>query len=178
MKRWSTQLAGIAKAVSAATLIGVASQAGAVDADRLANADKDPNNWLTYHGSYKAWHYSDLNQINAANVKNLRVAWVHTPSASKRGVQSFPLAVDGVLYYTSASGQVWALDGATGEMIWRFQAKLDQERSEGTFYNPYNRGLAVGFGNVYIGTTDGRMIAIDAKTGKQVWDKMILTVEG
>lgn len=93
MKRWSTQLAVIAKAVSAATLIGVATQAGAVD-DRLANADKDPNNWLTYHGSYKAWHYSDLNQINAANVKNLRVAWVHTPSASKRGVQSFPIAVD------------------------------------------------------------------------------------
>lgn len=53
MKRWSTQLAGIAKAVSAATLIGVASQAGAVDWDRLANADKDPNNWLMYHGSFQ-----------------------------------------------------------------------------------------------------------------------------
>ncbi|MFO1318983.1 MAG: PQQ-binding-like beta-propeller repeat protein [Burkholderiales bacterium] len=178
MNRWSTELSGSMKALSAAALIGFATTAMAVDADRLRNADKDPNNWLMYHGSYKAWHYSDLSQINRANVKNLRVSWIHTPSASKRGVQSFPLAVDGTLYYTSASGQVWALDGATGDVKWKYAAKLDQERSEGTFYNPYNRGIAIGYGNVYMGTTDGRMIALDMNTGKVVWDKMILTVEG
>lgn len=178
MKRWSTRLTGAAMALSATAMIGISMQAGAVEWDRLKNADKDPNNWLMYHGSFNAHHYSDLSQINAQNVKNLQVAWIHTPGASKRGVQSFPLAVDGVLYYASASGQVWALDGATGEMIWKYQAKLDQDRSEGTFYNPYTRGLAVGYGNVYIGTTDGRMIAIDMKSGKVVWDKTILTVEG
>ena len=174
MKRWSTRLT----AFSAVALFGASSAAFAVDGDSLRNADKDPNNWLTYHGSYKAWHYSDLSQINAANVKNMRVAWLHTPSASKRGIQSFPLAVDGTLFYSSASGQVWALDGATGEVKWKHAAKLDQERSEGTFFNPYNRGLAVGYGNVYTATTDGRMIALDMNTGKVVWDKMILTVEG
>ena len=62
-------------------------------------------------------------------------------------------------------------------MIWRYQAKIDTERAEGTFYNPYNRGLAIAYGKVYIGTTDGRMIALDAKTGKVVWDNMILSVE-
>ncbi|MCW5626990.1 MAG: PQQ-binding-like beta-propeller repeat protein, partial [Burkholderiales bacterium] len=178
MKRSSTHLPGVAVALSAAALFGFATQAGAVDWDRLQSADKDPNNWLMYHGAFNSHHYSDLGQINAQNVKNLRVAWIHTPGASKRGVQSFPIAVDGVLYYTSASGQVWALDGASGEMIWKYQAKLDQERSEGTFYNPYNRGLAVGHGNVYMGTTDGRVIALDMKTGKVVWDKTIMTVEG
>jgi len=177
MKRWT--YTGVAKTLSAAAFVGFASQAMAADVtwDRLLNADKDANNWLMYHQSFKGWHYSGLDQINADNVKNLHVAWLHTPSASKRGIQSFPLVADGVLYYTSASGQVWALDGATGAVIWRYQAKIDTERAEGTFYNPYNRGLALGYGKVYIGTVDGRMIALDAKTGKVAWDNTILSVE-
>jgi PQQ-dependent dehydrogenase (methanol/ethanol family) len=177
MKRWT--YSGVAKALSAAAFIGFASQAMAADVtwDRLMNADKDPNNWLMYHQSFKGWHYSGLDQINASNVKSLKVAWLHSPAASKRGIQSFPLAVDGVLYYTSSTGQVWALDGSDGSVIWRYQAKIDTERAEGTFYNPYNRGLAIGYGKVYIGTVDGRMIALDAKTGKVVWDNMILSVE-
>jgi PQQ-dependent dehydrogenase (methanol/ethanol family) len=173
------KLAGVAKALSAVAFVGFASQSMAAEVtwDRLLNADKDANNWLMYHQSFKGWHYSGLDQINASNVGNMRLSWMHTPSSSKRGIQSFPLAVDGVLYYTSSSGQVWALNGATGAMIWRYQAKIDTDRAEGTFYNPYNRGLAVGYGKVYIGTVDGRLIALDAKTGKVAWDNMILTVE-
>ena len=115
MKQLKTQLAGVAKALSAAAVLGFAAQAGAAEItwDRLLNADKDPNNWLMYHGSFKGWHYSALDQINKNNVKNLSVAWMHTPSASKRGIQSFPLVADGILYYTSSTGQVWALDGAS-----------------------------------------------------------------
>ena len=177
MKQWT--YTGVAKALSVAAFVGFSSQALAADVtwDRLMNADKDANNWLMYHQSFKGWHHSGLDQINAGNVKNLSVAWMHSPAATKRGIQSFPLVADGVLYYTSSSGQVWALDGATGAVIWRYQAKIDTERSEGTFYNPYNRGLALGYGKVYIGTTDGRMIALDAKTGKVAWDSMILSVE-
>ena len=73
MKHWSTQLTASFKALSVAALIGTSSAAMAVDGNTLMNADKDPNNWLTYHGSYKSWHYSDLGQINAANVKNLSI---------------------------------------------------------------------------------------------------------
>lgn len=173
MNRWKTQLASVAAAA------GFAMQAGAADVtwDRLLNADKDPNNWLMYHGSFKGWHYSGLDQINKNSVKNLGVAWIHTPAASKRGVQSFPVVADGVLYYTSSSGQIYALDAASGTKIWAYKAKIDQERAEGTFYNPYNRGLAIGYGKVYIGTVDGRMIALDAKTGELAWDNMIMTVE-
>ena len=178
MQRWT--FTAVVKTLSAAAFIGVASQAMSADVtwDRLLNADKDPNNWLMYHQSFNGWHHSGLDQINAGNVKNLKVAWQHNPGSAKRGIQSFPLAVDGVLYYTSTSGKVWALDGATGVVIWHYQAKIDTVRAEGTFFNPYNRGLAIAHGNVYHGTTDGRVIALDAKTGKVVWDKMILGIEG
>jgi alcohol dehydrogenase (cytochrome c) len=179
MKRWKTQLAGVAKALSAAAALGFAMQAGAADItwDRLLNADKDPNNWLMYHGSYKGWHYSALDQINKSNVKNLKVAWIHSPSTGKRGIQSFPLVADGILYYTSTTGQIWALDAATGAFIWNYKAKIDEERANSTFFNPYNRGVAIGYGKVYMGTVDGRLIALDQKTGQVVWDNMIVTVE-
>ncbi len=179
MKRWKTQLAGVAKALSAAAVLGFAAQAGAADItwDRLLNADKDPNNWLMYHGSYKGWHYSALDQINKNNVKNLKVAWIHSPSTGKRGIQSFPLVADGILYYTSTTGQVWALDAASGAFIWSYKAKIDEERANSTFFNPYNRGVAIGYGKVYMGTVDGHLIALDQKTGQVVWDNMIVTVE-
>jgi outer membrane protein assembly factor BamB len=95
----------------------------------------------------------------------------------KRGIQSFPLVADGILYYTSTTGQIWALDAATGAFIWNYKAKIDEERANSTFFNPYNRGVAIGYGKVYMGTVDGRLIALDQKTGQVVWDNMIVTVE-
>lgn len=177
MTRWTS--AAAVKAISAAAFVGFASQSMAADVtwDRLLNADKDPKNWTMYHGDFTGWHFSGLDQINTGNVGNLKLAWQHTPASSKRGIQSFPLAVDGVVYYTSSSGSVWALNGATGAPIWHYQAKIDVERAEGTFYNPYNRGLAIANGKVFIGTTDGRVIALDQGTGKVVWDNEVLTVE-
>ncbi len=102
-QRASTGMKALALAI---TLIGSAGASAEVTWDRLLNANKDPNNWMMYHQSFDGYHHSDLDQINAGNVDKLSVAWIHTPNASKRGIQSFPLAVDGVLYYTSASGKV------------------------------------------------------------------------
>ena len=176
MKRLTS--AAAVKAISAVAFVGFASQAMSADVtwDRLLNAQNDDNNWMMYHKDFSGHHHSGLDQINTGNVADLRLAWQHTPPSSKRGIQSFPLAVDGVLYYTSTSGMIWALDGATGAPIWNHTAKIDVERAEGTFYNPYNRGLAIGHGNVYMGTTDGRLIALNAKTGEVVWDKEIMSV--
>jgi PQQ-dependent dehydrogenase (methanol/ethanol family) len=175
MTRWTH--AGV-KALSAAAFVGFASQAMAADVtwDRLLNADKDPNNWVMYHGDFTGWHYSGLDQINTSNVGDLHLAWQHSPASSKRGIQSFPLAVDGILYYTSSSGEIWALDGSNGALVWHYKAKIDVERAEGTFYNPYNRGLAIAYGKVYMATTDGRMIALDKMTGEVVWDNEIMSV--
>lgn len=178
MKRWQGKLRAVTALLVAAGAIGTGASALAeVTPEQLLNADQQGNDWLMYHQNYKGWHHSSLSEINASNVKGLKVAWIHTPGAAKRGVQSFPLVVDGTLYYTTANSTLWALDGATGQVLWKFQPKIDEERGLGTIYNPYNRGVAVGGGNIYVGTIDGRMLAVDMKTGKQVWDTQLLTVE-
>ena len=176
MTSWTTSAA--VKAITAVAFVGFASQAMASDVtwDRLLNAQNDDANWMMYHKDFTGHHHSGLKQINTRNVKNLKLAWQHNPSATKRGIQGFPLAVDGMVYYTTTSGTIWALDGATGAPVWQHAAKIDVERAEGTFYNPYNRGLAIGHGNVYMGTTDGRLIALNAKTGDVVWDNEIMSV--
>jgi len=156
---------------------GVPAAAAELDGNALLSADKDPNNWVMYHQSYNSWHYSPLDQINTGNVKDLKLLWMHTPGAGKRGIQSFPLVIDGRIYYTSTEGQVWALDATNGAFLWTFKPKIDEERAQGTVYNPYNRGLAAGYGKLYLGTLDGHLIALDLQTGKPAWDNEILTVE-
>src|SRR5215831_20078777 len=84
------------------------------------------NDWLTYHGSYKSYHYSPLDQINTGNVRDLGVAWLHVPGRSTRGLQSMPLVVDGILYYTGSYSRTFALDGATGKVIWSHIPELDE----------------------------------------------------
>src|ERR1700704_3047375 len=110
--------------IALATALTVAFGAGSavaadVDGNRVQNADKEleKGNWITYHGSYKSWHYSPLDQINTKTVGKLSEAWSHTASRANRGLQGFPLAIDGVLYYSSPYNQVYALDGATGQVL-------------------------------------------------------------
>src|SRR5258708_6570774 len=147
--------------------------AQAQDAAAL-NAEAAQNDWATHHGTYKSYHYSGLEQINAGNVKNLEVAWMHFPERATRGLQSTPLAVDGVLYYSGSYSRVYALDGATGRTIWTYAPELDEELVAKQTHSPYNRGIAIGQGNLYVGTVDGRLIALDLKTGKPAWDLKLL----
>ena len=132
------------------------------------------NDWLTYHGSYKSYHYSPLDQINAGNVRDLAVAWIHVPGRSTRGLQSMPLAVDGVLYYTGSHSRTFALDGATGKVIWSYIPELDEALVARQTHSPYNRGAAIGEGKLFVGTVDGRLIALDMKTGKPAWDTKLI----
>jgi PQQ-dependent dehydrogenase (methanol/ethanol family) len=168
-------LAGLA--ISIALVVAWSLPALAVDPSRLESADQNPNDWLTYHGTYRSWHYSALDQINADNIKRLRVAWTHAPGRSTRGLQSFPLVADGVLYYTGSYSRVWALDGATGEVLWSFFPKLNDELVAAQTHSPYTRGIALGHGKVYVGTVDGRLIALDMKTGKLAWDTKLVNSE-
>src|SRR5258708_14519031 len=132
------------------------------------------NDWLTYHGSYKSYHYSPVEQINTGNVRDRQVAWIHVPGRSTRGLQSMPLAVDGVLYYTGSHSRTFALDGATGKVIWAYIPELDEALVARQTHSPYNRGAAIGEGKVFVGTIDGRLIALDMKTGKPVWDTKLI----
>jgi PQQ-dependent dehydrogenase (methanol/ethanol family) len=158
--------------VAAAAAATVASTALAADvtSQRLLNADKTPADWLTYHGTYKSWHYSGLDQINAGNVGKLKVAWSHATPKSTRGLQTFPLVADGILYYSGAYNQIFALDGATGNLIWAFKQKLDDDLVSKQTHSPYNRGIAIGDGNIYMGTLDGKLVAVDMKTGSLKWE--------
>jgi alcohol dehydrogenase (cytochrome c) len=165
-------------AAALVTSVGLAiGPAGAVDPARLNAADPNPNDWLTYHGTYKSYHYSGLDQINAGNVKGLEVAWTHFPGRATRGLQSMPLAADGVVYYSGSYSRVYALDGATGKVIWSFIPELDEDLIAMQTHSPYNRGIALGDGRVYVGTVDGRLIALDMKTGKPDWDTKLVNSE-
>jgi PQQ-dependent dehydrogenase (methanol/ethanol family) len=169
----------LAAAFAAAALVPIGASSADVDGDRLLNADKDleKGNWITYHGSYKSWHYSPLSQINAGNVGKLTEAWSHVASRANRGLQGFPLAIDGVLYYSSPYNQVYALDGATGKVLWTYKQKLNEDLVARQTHSPYNRGLAAGYGNIFIGTLDGKLAAIDMKTGKLSWETKLIDSE-
>ena len=174
MKKWC-KLSALS--LASALLPWSVSIAADIDGARLLNADKEPDNWMTYHSSYRSWHYSALDQINTGNVANLREAWSHVASRSVRGLQSYPLAADGILYYSGSYNQVWALDGATGEVLWQYKQKLNDDLVARQTHSPYNRGIALGYGNVYMGTLDGKLVAIDMKTGKQVWETKLVDSE-
>jgi len=169
---------GFVWAVVAMVVVTVAltRPAWTIDPSRLVNADKDPNSWLSYNGTYKGWRYSPLDQINRGNVKNLKVAWIFQPGmpATEQGLEGTPLAVDGIVYLSGSYSRVWALDGATGKVLWHHYPKTDQELRQRQTHVPYNRGLAVGHGNVYVGTIDGRLIALDMKSGKEVWAAQLI----
>ena len=94
-----------------------------------------------------------------------------------RGLQSTPLVADGVLYYSGSYSRIFALDGATGEVIWSYFPELDEDLIAAQTHTPYNRGIALGHGHLYVGTVDGRLIAVDMKTGKPVWDTKLIDSE-
>lgn len=158
----------------AAGLCGANASAAVVDGNRLDKADSEPGNWMTYHGTFKSWHYSALDEINTRNVGKLEEVWSHTATRANRGLQGFPLAIDGVLYYSSPYTQVYALDGATGKELWVYKHKLDEELVARQTHSPYNRGIAAGYGNIYIGTLDGKLAAVDMKTGKLKWETQLI----
>src|SRR6202022_3641204 len=178
-KQWVYFSLPVAVAI-AAMLAASSTFAQTVDTARIEAGGQ--NDWLTYHGSYKSYHYSPLAQINTSNVSNLSVAWIHIPGRSTRGLQSMPLAADGVLYYTGSYSRVFALNGATGEVIWSYFPELDEALIARQTHSPYNRGAAIGEGRVYVGAQGGEwpgrgpIFGVDAATGKKKWE--FLTVAG
>lgn len=166
-----------ALAAALAALIAGGPAWGQVSYERIRDADKTPGDWLTYHGSYKSWHYSAIDQINASNVDKLRVAWTHAMPRSVRGLQSMPLAADGILYYSGSYNQVFALDGSTGEVLWYYKQKLNEDLVSKQTHSPYNRGIALGNGMIYMGTLDGKLVALDMKLGKLLWETKLLDSE-
>ena len=135
----------------------------------LLNAEATPENWLTYSGTYKSQHYSGLKQITRENVGDLEFKWAFHGSP-KGKLQTTPLVVDGVMYLTEGNNDVTALDAKTGRRFWTCSHTLPKKVHVVALTN---RGAALLDDRVFTGTLDGRLIALDAKTGHVLWDKKV-----
>jgi quinohemoprotein ethanol dehydrogenase len=162
-------LAGIVAGVAVA-----AAPYGRIDDARLRDAARDPANWLTYGGTYSEQRFSGLDQINTHTVAKLAPAWSFDFD-TYRGQEATPIVVDGVMYVTTAWSKVYALDAKTGRQIWYYDPQVPGSAGPKPCCDVVNRGAAVYEGKVYVGTVDGRLIALDAGTGKLVWS--VLTVD-
>ncbi len=152
--------------VASAAMLSVASY-GQLTYQRLLKADAEPQNWLTYSGSYKGWRYSSLDQVNRENVRNLKLAWVSQMATTHR-IEATPLVVDGVMYVSGPQSDVLALDAATGRPFWHYRKSLPSKVN--VCCDTVNRGVAVLDDRVFVGTLDAHLVALSAKTGSVLWD--------
>jgi glucose dehydrogenase len=137
-----------------------------VDDARMLAAAGDQANWLLYGRDYSNQRFSPLAQIDATNVKRLAPRWIFQSGVSS-AFQATPIVVDGVMYVSLPFNHVVALDAASGRELWRYTHK---RRTDKMCCGPANRGVAVAYGKVFMGTVDARLIALDQRTGKLAWD--------
>ena len=135
----------------------------------LRGADQDSGNWLMYGRTYDDHRFSPLKQIDEQTVGKLGLAWSRELGTT-RGLEATPLVKDGVIYTTSSWSVVDAIDAKSGSMIWSYDPKVVRERAYFFCCDVVNRGVALFNGKVYVATLDGRLIALDEKTGKPVWN--------
>jgi PQQ-dependent dehydrogenase (methanol/ethanol family) len=166
--------------VTAATLFfcsaeGVQAQTKAgVDEARLNGADRDPANWLVYGRTYSEQRFSPLTRITADNANELGLAWCGDFDTN-RGQEATPLIIDGVMYVSTAWSVVKAFDAKTGNPLWSYDPAVARELGVKGCCDVVNRGVAAWKGKIYVATFDGRLIALDAGTGKPVWS--VLTID-
>ena len=141
-----------------------------VDDARIANVETDePGAWLTYGRTYEEQRFSPLTQVNRDNVADLGIAW-YRDFGTLHPVEATPLVVDGVMYATTPWNITYALDAATGEEVWSYDPEVPGETARKACCGVISRGLAVYRGRVYVATLDGRLIALDAASGAEVWE--------
>src|SRR6202046_1315047 len=140
---------------------------GQVSFDRILAANAEPQNWLTYSGSTMSQRYSTLTQIKPENVKNLELQWMFQARSLEK-FEATPLVVDGILYTVQAPNTVVALDAVTGRVFWNYPYVPD--RTARPCCGQVNRGLAILGDTLFMGTIDAHLIALDAKSGKPIWN--------
>jgi PQQ-dependent dehydrogenase (methanol/ethanol family) len=141
---------------------------GVIDDERIINADDEPGNWLSHGRTFEEQRFSPLTQINRENVAELGLAWFRD-MGTNRTLEATPIVVDGTMYVTSAWSRVHAIDAHSGEAVWSYDPEVAGEWGRKACCGVVNRGVAVYQGKVYVGALDGRLIALDAAAGEQVW---------
>ena len=157
-------LTGCGKSVSPPATEGV------TDAKILAAADGE---WLSYGRDYGEQRFSNLTLINDSNVSQLGLAW-SADLDTARGQEATPLMHDGVLYTTTAWSMVKAYDAKTGALKWSYDPEVPRAKLVEVCCDAVNRGVALYGNKVFVGTLDGYLVALDAKTGKVVWKKLTI----
>ncbi len=144
---------------------GMLSIASGGEFESCANA-----NWCSHGGTHDESNYSALNQINSSSIDRLGLAW----SLDLKGevsLEATPLAIDGKLYFTGSASDVYAVDALTGRMLWKYDPEVWKYRPEHLkLIWGINRGVAYSNGKVFVGSQDGRLIALNATTGALLWD--------
>lgn len=158
-----------AQAQTATTAPQAKSGAAKVDTNFIRANAKTTNDWPSYGLDYEETRFSKLNQVNESNVGKLGLAWTYNLE-STRGVESTPLVVDGVMYVTAAWSIVHAVDVRTGKRLWTYDPKVPREHAAKGCCDVVNRGVALYEGKVFVASFDGRLVAIDAKTGQKEWE--------
>jgi len=131
------------------------------------------NNWLLNGRTFDEQHFSPLKSITDQNVGGLGLAW-YLDIDSGMGIVSEPIVVDGIAYVSAPLSVVYAVDAASGKLLWKFDPKIRLNLAiNGSYSARTNGGVAVWNGKVYVGTGDCRLLAIDAASGKQLWDATV-----
>ena len=139
----------------------------------IAHADSDPGDWLTYGRSYKEQRFSPLKQIDDKNAGQLGLAWFYDLD-THRGQEATPLVVDGVMYFTTAWSKVFAVSADSGTLIWSYDPHVPPEWAVNACCDVVNRGAAIWEGKLFFGTLDGRLVALDAASGKLLWETLTI----
>src|SRR4030095_16619856 len=145
-----------------------------IDDASLRSADSRTSEWIAHARNCSETRFSPLKKIDASNVKDLRLAWSFDTETT-RGLEATPLIIDGVMYTTGSWSIVYALDARTGKQLWRFDPQVPRQFGQKACCDVVNRGVAVYRGKIYVGTIDGRLIALDAESGKLSWQ--VVTVD-
>jgi alcohol dehydrogenase (cytochrome c) len=142
-----------------------------VSNERLQAAGTNPDEWLTYSGSYNGWRHTSLAEITPANAAQLNMQWVTQFDINDSNIEATPLVIDGTLFIAADAGHVLALNAKTGTVIWEYKrpipAGLPLE------YGLPNRGLAVQGSTLFLGSVDGYLVAINANNGKVIWQTLV-----
>lgn len=145
-----------------------------VDGARIAAVGREPRNWPSHGRGYAEQRYSPLDAIDTENVARLGLAWAFELPTT-RGQEATPIVVDGVMYFTGAWSQVFALDAASGEPLWTYDPQVPRSWAKYACCDVVNRGVALWRGKVFVATLDGRLVALDAASGKPLWE--VITVD-
>ena len=152
-------------------------RAGAITQETLATADTNTADWLSHGRTWSEQRHSPLDQINRDTVERLSLAW-HADLDTARGQEATPLVIDGRLYTTTAWSKVKAYNAATGEPLWEYDPDVPGAAGAKACCDVVNRGLAAWGGKLYLGTLDGRLIALDRDTGEPAWTAQTIERDG